>query len=188
MKYETLLDVVNGRLVPKDRQAFNLSFANWPDGPVRATFQSAMVFRSPGQNRFWHAAIVRPLAEHCGVSPRAMHDALTILFLPETVVVATKDGMELYRVTVGGATGQLTRNEASNIIDRGVALAECIPLDVGPRPRDLDVRTHFIPWDSPTIGRQQRALCGELVRSGRHANDPTCPDCRGRLADTSSPA
>lgn len=135
MKYETLLDVVNGRLLPKDRRAFNAAFASWPDGPVRATFQSEMVFRSPGQNRFWHAAIVRPLAEHCGVSPRAMHSALTVLFLPETVVVAATDGEELARVVVGGSTGQLTRNEAANLIERAVTLAERIPLYIGSAPK-----------------------------------------------------
>lgn len=137
MKYETSLQVVNGRLVwnATERQKFFSSFANWPDGPVRATFQSDMVFRSPGQNRFWHAAIVRPLADHCGVSPRAMHAALTALFLPETVVVAATDGEELARVVVGGSTGQLTRNEAANIIERAITLAERIPLYIGSAPR-----------------------------------------------------
>lgn len=40
------------------------------------------------------------------------------------------------------------------------------------------IETHFVPFDAMKIGRHQRALCGEMVRSKEHTNEPTCTICR----------
>ena len=40
-------------------------------------------------------------------------------------------------------------------------------------------RTHFIEWDQPKLlGRQQRAVCGRLVRCESFSITPTCEDCQ----------
>ena len=187
MKYATLGTVQAGRLRIVDRQAFETAFASWPDGAVWATFESAMVFRSPLQNRHWHAAIVQPLARHCGVSPRHMHEALKILYLPESVPIRRADGSVLKTVTIGGTTTTLSRGESANMTDRATELLRVVsPADVASRADD-DV-SHFIPYDAPALGGDQfRALCGVLTFGRQHDYRPTCTDCAAKLADESTP-
>jgi hypothetical protein len=46
------------------------------------------------------------------------------------------------------------------------------------------LRSHFVPADSPLVGRRRRALCGELVDEARqHATAPACLDCQQILRD-----
>jgi hypothetical protein len=185
VKYTALGQVAGGRFKMADRAAFDAAFATWPDGPAWATFESAMVFRSALQNKYWHAAIVGPLAQHCGVSPRAMHDALKILLLPEAVVLRRADASVIKTITIGGSTAKLTRREAANLLDRAGALMRAIPLDLA---RDAANETHFIPYDAPPLGRgDARALCGALTNVRRHDVEPTCRECMAKLADESTP-
>lgn len=178
-------EVIGGRFRMRNFDAFNESFLKWPDGDVWVLFESAHVLRSTGQNKYWHANVVRPLAAHSRVAPRAMHEALKIRLLPEVVVIPGADGTTpLDTITIGGSTATLTRHEAANVIDRGVAIVLACGLTLG----ETAPITHFIPWDAPPIGRQRRALCGALTRPGEHNAHPTCRECIERLADDTGPA
>ena len=182
MKYATLGHVKAGRMQLADRQAFDTAFASWPDGAVWATFESAMVFRSTLQNKYWHAAIVQPLAKHCGVEPRHMHEALKILYLPVPVPIRRADGSVLKTITIGGSTTRLSRRESANMTDRASELNRAVV----PYPAASAI-THFVDWDARKLGDQRRAVCGALVLDSQHATEPLCPECAARLADESTP-
>jgi hypothetical protein len=184
MKYETGGIVTGGKLRLRDRQGFETAFTSWPDCDVYATFESANVFRSAQQNAYYHGAVVHALARHCHVSPRQMHEALKVRLLPEHVVIPRLDGSPLDTITIGGSTRTLTRREAANMIDRAVAIMLAIGLEL----TDMPAVSHYVPYDSPKVGRHQRALCGTLARKSEHDNEPTCADCRARLAEDTGPA
>lgn len=183
MTFETTGEVVGGKLKVRDRQSFETAFAAWPDGPVRLRIEAAHVFRSDAQNRLWHAAIVVPLAAHCGVTPRQMHEALKVHLLPEVVRLPGRDGATLAQITIGGSTTQLTRHEAANLIDRAINVGRALGLDLADARPTTRV-THFVPHDAPVLLRRQaRALCGELVALAQHDADPTCAACAAALRD-----
>jgi hypothetical protein len=175
-KYETLGEVTRGRLQLRDRAAFEAAVKTWPDGLVWASFELATVLRTPAQNRYWHSAIVKPFAAQCGVGPRQMHEALTVYLLPETVALRAANGHVFETVVIGGQTSRLSRAEAASLIDRATDLADALGV-----PRATV--THWIPWDSPQLGRDQRAFCGALVPSSAHADEPTCDQCAAALRE-----
>jgi len=44
--------------------------------------------------------------------------------------------------------------------------------------------SHWIQYDQPEIGRgRQRAICGAIVDSTSHANDPSCHACQDALRE-----
>ena len=139
MIYQAMGIVADGVCRLVDRDAFAAAFAAWPDGDVYATFTSATALRSRQQNAYWHAAIVRPLAAHCKVTARQMHDALTVKLLPDVVMLRDADGSITESVTIGGSTSTLTPNEAANLIDRGDALVLAAGLDTRQAVRASDV-------------------------------------------------
>jgi hypothetical protein len=63
-----------------------------------------------------------------------------------------------------------------------MAVASTIPQVPG-RVSHFDPVAHFVPWDSVPVGRQRRALCGELVDDRTHRRAPTCPACQAILAE-----
>lgn len=42
--------------------------------------------------------------------------------------------------------------------------------------------SHWIEYDARHIGRMQRAECGRMVPSDSFSTEPTCEDCRRKLA------
>ena len=180
VKYDALGIVAGGTLRLQNRPAFDAAFAGWPDGPVWASFETAAVLRSPAQNRYWHGVIVKAFSAHCHVGPRQMHDALTVLLLPHRVFIPDLQWHPLHEITIGAETSRLTRVEATNLIERALALAASIPITINERP-PAGEDTHFIPHDSPQLRRQQRAMCGALVSVHAHAGAPTCEACAAQL-------
>jgi hypothetical protein len=180
MTFETTGEVVGGKLKVRDRQQFETAFASWADGPVLIRIDRANVFRSEAQNRLWHAAIVVPLAAHCGVTPRQMHEALKVHLLPEVVRIPGRDGATLATITIGGSTTQLTRREAANLIDRAILVGRTLGLELDAPRAEV---SHYIPFDAPPIGKRVRALCGELVNPSHHHYEPTCDACAAALRD-----
>jgi hypothetical protein len=176
MVYEGLAEIRGGVLRMRDRQRFESTFAGWSDGVVVVRVDSANIFRSPAQNKLWHAAIVAPLAAHCGVTPRQMHEALKVHLLPEVVTIPN-----VATITIGGSTTQLTRHEAGNLIDRAINVGRAAGIDLGVVQAAI---THFVPFDAPPIGRNAaRAICGALVPVSLHAVEPSCEVCAAALAE-----
>jgi hypothetical protein len=158
MKYASMGVVKGGAFHMRDRDAFLAAFKAWPDGDVWASFEAAITFRTREQNRYWHAAIVRPLAAHCHVTPRQMHEALKVKLLPETITILDRDRLVLDAIDIGGTTTTLSQSEAANLIDRGDAIV--VAAGVPPRA----------PEDAPPAAPQPAAApVGAVCPSGtRH--------------------
>ena len=59
--------------------------------------------------------------------------------------------------------------------------ARAVQIKATKRTPPLDV-LHWVDFDSPLIGRRQRALCGELVYDYQSSNQPTCAQCQQEQA------
>ena len=135
MEYEVLATVHKGQIVVPD--AFHEAVALFPDGDVILSLRRAYATRSKLQNRYYWGALVDPIANHCGMSPADLHEALKQKFLPVNVVwhgngVLADDG-----VVIGGTTTTLSIRQFGDYCDAiRVWAAEFLLLDLEAMPDD----------------------------------------------------
>lgn len=119
--------VTAGKLLLRNREAFDARLLRFPDGEVLARIEVAKAARSRQQNRWYWGQIVQLISNHTGFTPDEMHEVLKAKFLPKTLAIANGNGEVIGEYVIGGTTVSLGKNEFGEYCEgiRGWA-AECL--------------------------------------------------------------
>lgn len=120
-----------GRLVIRNRRAFDLALAAMPDGAeVLVTVERVRATRSQAQNRWYWGVIVKAISDTTGYDPLEVHELLKEKFLPKTLALPDQHGVA-NEFVIGGSTTKLNKVEFGEYCEavRRWA-AECLAIDI----------------------------------------------------------
>lgn len=98
-------EIRRGKLYLRHRDAFEEQVSQLREGwELEVTVRRLQATRSPAQNSFYWAVVVRELSERTGYSPSEMHDFLKAKFLPKRLAVCDGTGTIQDELVLGGST------------------------------------------------------------------------------------
>jgi len=111
MQFATSGYVKDGTLYIRNRKRMNESLAPWRDCEVTITVERSHATRSKAQNDFYHAVVVKLVADHTGYDPKEMHEVLKAMHLPRELAERGVNGRMMNGLVVGGTTTKLNKLE-----------------------------------------------------------------------------
>ena len=116
-EYEATALVKAGKLVVRNRRAFNLALQQFTDGEVALRVEKRRATRSQQANRYYWGVVVEAVSQHTGYSPDEVHEIFKAKFLPKKVTVADGNGEIQGEFVIGGTTTKLNVNEFYDYVE-----------------------------------------------------------------------
>jgi hypothetical protein len=126
--------VHRGKLKLRQKQAFELACAAWPDGEVVVRIEPARATRSRAMNALYWTGYVAPIAAHTHYTPAQVHAYLKHRLLPAGDHLLIQDGAGQVvdeAVLDAPSTTTLTKDEFSAYLERVAAFARRLGVTVG---------------------------------------------------------
>lgn len=101
--------VEGGKLLLRNRKAFNEALSSMKDGEVLVTVARARATRSLSQNAWYWGVIVELISEHTGYTPDEVHELLKAKFIPKKLAVQDGNGEIKGEFVIGGSTQKLNK-------------------------------------------------------------------------------
>lgn len=110
--------VQRGRLVIRNRRAFDASVAELRDGwDVELTVKRLRATRSLEQNAYYWGVVVQLLSEHTGYTPDEIHELLKAKFIPKRLAVCDGNGVIQDEIVLGGTTRSMNKLEFGEYVE-----------------------------------------------------------------------
>jgi hypothetical protein len=112
--------VKNGRLIIRNRRAFDQQIAQFRDGAeveIEVTIRRST--RSHQQNRYYWGVVVHLISDHTGYTADEVHEFLKMKFIPKRLAICNDNGEIRDEFVIGGSTRKM------NTIQFGEFMEEC---------------------------------------------------------------
>jgi len=119
-----IADVVNGKAILRDPEAYRKYIENFKGSPVQIVISKVRRDRSGNQNRYYHGVVIKLLCDYSGDDPDSMHDTMRMMFLK----VPTALGFETIRSTKDLSTVEFEEYLEKIRVWAAVNLSVYIPL------------------------------------------------------------
>ncbi len=121
--------IKNGRLLIRDRKAFDACVAGLRDGwEVEIEISRLRATRSGQSNRFYWGVVLKTISDHTGYSAEEVHDLMKAKFLPKHLAFTDGNGEVVEQFVLGGSTRKLDTGEFSEYMNKIIEWAAGEPL------------------------------------------------------------
>lgn len=116
--YSTSCRVDDGKLYVRNKRRLDAFVADATDGEYTLTLERAHATRSAAQNAYYHAVLVKNIADHTGHTAGETHEVLKAMHLPHDAAANGENGRLMNGLVIGGSTTRLNKLAFIEFIER----------------------------------------------------------------------